>query len=132
MRQTFSKDERLRSHRMISKLFAEGSTFFIKPFRITWMRQLKETPSLLPIQVMMSVPKYNFRKAVQRNLIRRRMKEAYRLNKHIVYSHLDEKGHHLILCITYTAKEIVSFDHIQEKIILLLQRLSEENEKVSG
>ena len=130
MRQTFSKDERLHSHSLISKLFAEGSKFYISPFRIIWMKQLADNPS--PVQVMVSVPKYNFRKAVDRNLLRRRIKEAYRLNKHIVYAPLEADGRQLILCITYTAKEIVPSDRIREKIILLLHRLLEENEKVAG
>lgn len=130
MRQTFSLDERLRSHRMISSLFANGSTFHLKPFRVTWMLESLDTTS--PVQVLMSVPKYNFRKAVHRNLIRRHMKEAYRINKHIIYDSLVAKRQQMTLCITYTAKEIVPFDLIQGKIILLLQRLTEENEKVTG
>jgi ribonuclease P protein component len=130
MRQTFSLDERLRSHRMISSLFANGSTFHLKPFRVTWMLESLDNTS--PVQVLMSVPKYNFRKAVHRNLIRRRMKEAYRINKHIIYNFLVAKRQQMTLCITYTAKEIVPFDLIQGKIILLLQRLTEEDEKVTG
>jgi len=130
MRQTFSKDERLSSHRIISKLFAGGSTFHLKPFRITWMMTSLDVS--YPVQVLMSVPKYNFRKAVHRNLIRRRMREAYRINKNIIYNSLAEKEKQMVVCITYTAKEIVSFDLIQGKIILLLQRLTEENEKVTG
>ncbi len=83
-------------------------------------------------QVMMSVPKYNFRQAVDRNLIRRRMKEAYRLNKQPFYDQLSQNGHRVVFCITYTAKEIVAYDLIDAKIILLLHRLIEENEKVTG
>ena len=130
MKQSFSKEERLCSHRLISLLFAKGQTFHLKPFRITWMRQ--STGDTSPAQVLMSVPKYNFRHAVQRNLIRRKMKEAYRLNKQILYSHLSVNGHRIIFCITYTTKEILAYDLIQAKIILLLQRLIEENEKVTG
>lgn len=85
-----------------------------------------------PAQVMMSVPKYNIRSAVQRNLIRRRMKEAYRLNKQPLYENLNSSGHQLAFCITYTAKEIMDYGGIQAKIILLLHRLTEADEKVTG
>lgn len=130
MKQTFSKEERLCSQRLISMLFTKGQTFHLKPFRIIWMRQPLEV--LSPVQVLMSVPKYNFHKAVQRNLVRRRMKEAYRLNKQLLYDNLSGAGYQIVLCITYTAKEIVAYDLIKTKIILLLQRLIEANEKVTG
>jgi len=130
MRHTFSKDERLSSRRMISRLFADGSTFHLKPFRVTWMMEKLLEPS--PVQLLISVPKYNYRKSVDRNLIRRRIREAYRMNKQVIYDSLQGSGRKMVLCITYTAKEIVPFGLIQEKIILLLQRLNEENEKVTG
>jgi ribonuclease P protein component len=130
MKQSFSKEERLCSHRLISMLFSKGHSFHLKPFRITWLRLTPETET--PAQVLMSVPKYNFHQAVQRNLVRRRMKEAYRLNKQLLYHKLAGNNHQIIFCITYTAKEIVDYDHIRTKIILLLQRLIEENEKVTG
>jgi len=130
MKQNFPREERLRSRRLISLLMSEGRTFHLKPFRINWMSQ----PSLPgpPVQVMMSVPKYNFRKASQRNLLRRRMREAYRLNKQSLHERLTGAGHRLVFSVTYTAKEIVGPDVLQGKIIILLQRLIEENEKVTG
>ena len=130
MKQTFSKEERLCSHRLIGFLFAKGHSYHMKPFRITWIRKQLEVSS--PAQVLISVPKYNFHQAADRNLIRRRMKEAYRLNKQLLYDSLSDTGHQIILCITYTAKEIVTYNFIEAKIILLLQRLIEENEKVTG
>ncbi|MCX6306155.1 MAG: ribonuclease P protein component [Bacteroidetes bacterium] len=130
MKQTFSKEERLCSHRLIGILFSKGHTFHQKPFRVTWKHESLDFPT--PVQVLMSVPKYNFRKAVHRNLIRRRMKEAYRLNKQLLYDSFTGTGTQMICAITYTGKEIVDYDLIDAKIILLLQRLIEENEKVTG
>jgi hypothetical protein len=60
------------------------------------------------------------------------MKEAYRLNKQLIYDKLAGSGKQILVSITYTAKEIVTYDLIEAKIILLLQRLNEENEKVTG
>lgn len=130
MLHTFSRDERLSGRRLITALFSNGHVYHVHPFRITWMLQPGEDTA--PAQVLFSVPKYNFRKAVVRNLIRRRMREAYRQNKRPLYESLDGTGRRLVFCVTYTAKEIMPFDLIQAKIIILLQRLIEENEKVTG
>lgn len=115
---------------MIHALFAGKISFFEYPFRVTWM--FLETPEKMPVQAMMSVPKYNFKKAVDRNLLRRRMKEAFRLNKQTLGEALLSSGRSMAVCFTFTAKEIPAFDLIQQKIILILQRLIKENEKVTG
>jgi ribonuclease P protein component len=130
MKHTFPKEERLCSRRMIALLFAEGHSFYVRPFRVTWIRP--DVPVTVPAQVMMSVPKYNFRKAVQRNLIRRRMKEAYRLHKHVLFDHLIRSDRRIVFCIAFTAKEIMPYDLIRAKIIVILQRLMEANEEVTG
>jgi len=127
---TFTKDERLRKHNLILKLFAEGKTFRIPPFRITWL--MLESQGNSPVEILLSVPKYNLRKAVQRNRVRRRMKEAFRLHKRILHETIIPGQKHMLLCLTYTSKEILPFDHLKGKIILLLQRLKEESEKVTG
>ena len=130
MKKTFSRNERLRSNRLIHDLFAGKITFYEYPFRVTWI--FLDSVGESPAQVLMSVPKYNFKKAVDRNLLKRRMKEAYRLNKHTLYEALDPTHRKMAVCLTFTAKEILSFDLIQQKIILILQRLIKENEKVTG
>ena len=130
MRQTFTKNERLCKKILIAKLFREGHSFFIHPFRVTYLETL--IPSDLPAQILIAVPKQHLRKAIQRNTVKRRMREAYRINKGILYDALTERQGQMAICITYTSKEILSSDLIREKIILLLQRLRKGHAQITG
>ena len=130
MKQTFTKDERLRKKILISKLFQEGSSFFVYPIRASWLPST--VPGNYPVQVLISVPKQLIRKAVNRNKIKRRMREAYRKNKFIMYEFLEQNQGTLILALTYTSKEILPYNLLQEKIIVLLQRLRIEYAKGAG
>jgi len=130
MRQTFSKDERLCRKILIAKLFREGSSFYIHPYRVTFLET--DLPGNYPVQLLISVPKPIVRKAVQRNKIKRRIREAFRKNKGILYEGLTEKQKQMAFCITYTSKEILPAGLMQEKIILLLQRLREGYAQVVG
>jgi ribonuclease P protein component len=126
MRQTFRKDERLHKKSLIKNLFTEGDSFFIYPFRVTILRTVFD--SGYPVQLLISVPRHLFRSAVDRNLIKRRIRESYRKNKQDLYVFLTERNEKMLIGITYTAKEILSFNIIQDKIIVLLQRLKGGNE----
>ena len=93
MKQTFKKDERLCSVKVIEGLFDRKNTVnggvFSYPMRVVFQPQIsaEADSSLSPqnaTQVLFSVPKRQFKHAVDRNLIRRRMKEAYRLNKQLL------------------------------------------------
>jgi ribonuclease P protein component len=130
LRQTFSKDERLTRKYLIGLLYKEGSSFFIHPFRVSWL--IQEIPSPKPVQILIAIPKQNYKKSVERNLLKRRIREAYRKNKYILYDVLEPRHLTMILAITYAAKEIVSSAVVHEKIILLLQRLKEENAETAG
>jgi ribonuclease P protein component len=77
-------------------------------------------------QMMVTVSKRQFHQAVRRNLIRRRTKEAFRLNKHI----LRENQCNIVFSVAYTAKEILPFSLLQQKIILILHRLVRKCEKI--
>jgi ribonuclease P protein component len=128
MNQTFTKDERLRSKVLIKKLFDEGEKWNFFPFRIIVLKH--PVPSRYPVQLLISVPRSFFRKAVDRNRIKRLIRESFRKNKHLLYESLEENHIQILVCFQYTAKVILSFQLIQEKIIVLLQRLKEKNAEI--
>jgi len=94
-----------------------------------WLFQKGNTP--YPVQVLFSVPKAIIPRASGRNLLKRRMREVYRKHKFILYDYLKSTEKGMILAITYSCSEILSTKEIQEKIILILQRLKRDNEKAS-
>jgi ribonuclease P protein component len=116
---TFPKSERLSSQKIIDSLFTQGQSLSHRPFIIRFIPLPDQT--IGHHQVLISVSKRNFRKAVDRNKIKRLLREAYRLNKHIISS-LNNK--HAIAYI-YTFKEILPFDQIESKLIQSLLRLKE-------
>jgi ribonuclease P protein component len=130
MNQTFTKDERLSKKILISKLFEEGEKRYSYPFRVTILKCT--IPTNYPVQLLISVPKCLFRKAVERNRLKRLIREAYRKNKHLLYESLEERQRQMMICIQYASKEILSYQLIQEKIIVLLQRLKDENAEIPG
>lgn len=82
---TFTKAERLNSRKAIETLFASGERWTCYPFRLALLNRKANSDKEPPIQILVSVSKRSFKKAVDRNLIKRRIKEAFRLNKATFY-----------------------------------------------
>ena len=103
-RQTFRKPERLVSRLAFEALLKDGAGRHEFPIRMVWKEMKLPTP--FPVQVAFSVPKRNFRRAVDRNRIKRLMRETYRKNKGELYSLLEGKGKQFALLFVYTGKKI--------------------------
>ena len=122
---TFKKEERLCNKRLIDGLFHNGSSFLCYPFRASWLPANAEQS--VPVQILFSVAKKRFKNAVDRNLIKRRMREAYRLNKQsLLYTSLADTEKRIVLSVGYIGKEIADYGLIDKKMRKLLIQLEGE------
>ena len=122
--ETFKKSERLNNKSSITDLFKSGRGITLSSLSLIWVSSNKSDG--LKLQVMISVPKKNIKSAVKRNLIRRRINEAFRLHKANLYTNLELMNKKLKFAIIYQRKEIDSYNSIEKKINLLLDRLLKE------
>lgn len=118
----FPKSERLRGKRKIEALFTEGRHFTVYPFKVVYLKQ-KQPESLLPNQILVAVPKRNFKRAVDRNRIKRLIKEAYRLNKRLIPTGRPE--FYLLIGYIYLGKEVPEYQYVEQKLKQSLLRLKE-------
>lgn len=121
MRNTFTKAERLIGKTTIEKLVKGGHSFRQFPMRVVWCINPAEEQA--PVRVAFSIPKRNFKHAVKRNLIRRRLREAWRKQKHELYALLNARKQSLDVLIIYTHNEVIVSKDMEVKILLTLQRL---------
>ncbi len=115
----FPKSERLHSRKQIEELFELGTSFTIYPLKVVYLKKLLE--STQKNQVLISTPKKNFKKSVDRNKLKRRIKEAYRLHKQVLEN--KQAGFYLLIGYIYIGKEISSYQSIEEKLKQSLLRL---------
>lgn len=117
---SLKKHEILRSKKDIKELFDNGSSFFLYPFRVYYLQD----PEAENNKALFTVSKKRFKKAVSRNLIRRRMKEAYRLNKNAFIKERKETVS-LLIALIYISKFELPYTEIENKLKQVFVRLKE-------
>lgn len=123
IRFTFNHSERLKFRKQIETLFQTGEAFSIYPFRVVYEHTSARTIEDAPARAGFSVPKKKMRHAVQRNRIKRLLREAWRKQKHLIYPLIaPEKQLHLFFI--FVGKEMpdwVNTEKAMSKIIPILQ-----------
>lgn len=109
---TFSKNEKLTHVKDIAQLFSSKNTSMFAPILFSYTIKEREDT---PCKVVISVSKKKFKKSVERNLLKRKMREAYRLNKHLLWVQIP-KDKTIHLGIIYVGTTIVAFDKIEKRV----------------
>ena len=130
MKNTFTKEERLCSKRLIESLFHKGSSFVVYPYRVVFLpHELGD--STFGMQSILSVSKRRFKRAVDRNFLKRRMREAFRLKKaEALYPFLESYGLNMLLAFQYIGKEPVPFEIMCQRMDDTLLKLKHEITKL--
>jgi ribonuclease P protein component len=117
-----AKSERLSSLTAVRRLFKDGASGFVYPFRYMYITDESTTPS---VEVLFSVPKRYHKRANKRNTLRRRMKEAYRLNKASLTESATQRGVDMDIALVYSAKEVLPYKTIENAICKILAEVFE-------
>lgn len=126
---TFRKEERLCSRRLIDQLYAEGHRLMAFPFSVQWLlvkQSNNQTAKQSPCQVMIVAPKRKFRHAVDRNHVRRLVRECYRQRKEALYAFLREHELCIVFSMVYIHNEILAYDQLGHKMDKLLAALEHD------
>lgn len=115
---TFTRQERLKSLKTISRLFKEGQSFMAYPLRVVWLEEVAF--GVDSSQMTVSVSKRSFKTAVLRNRLKRRIREAYRLHKHELYEKLGDRKVSFML--VYVAKEELPYADIRAGVQKMVRK----------
>jgi len=121
---TFRKEEKLCSQKIIGEIFLSGTSFLCYPLKVVWKEEV--LPTLFPAQVVFSVPKRLFKKAHDRNLLKRQLREIYRYRKQELYQLLDLNDRKIAVMIVYIAKEKLEFSQIEDAMTKVISKFKKE------
>lgn len=116
-----SKKERLKSRKQIDQLFAGGKGFSVFPIRVTYLFLADEERG---VKMGVTISKRNFKKATDRNRVKRLLREAYRLQKEELVATVQAKEKSAAVFFIYTGKTIASFEEVKGAMAKCLRKLS--------
>jgi ribonuclease P protein component len=119
---TLNKEERLCSQKILGELFTSGESFLVYPLKVVFLKTDNSQPT--PVQASFAVSKRNFKRAVKRNLLKRRMREAYRLNKLALYDELAAKELHIAAMFIFIGKDLAEFAAIEKAMFSALKKIA--------
>ncbi|GGD80391.1 ribonuclease P protein component [Planktosalinus lacus] len=122
MKFSYSKEEKLKSRKTIETLFTDGKSVGVFPLRVFYIEG--EEPQSVPLKTAVSVSKRNFKNAVDRNYIKRLLRESYRLNKHQILNALDDQKYALLFL--YVGKEKPNFKELNKTMNVLIDKLIQQ------
>ncbi len=121
---TLTKKERLNSLTLIEELFSGGSRSLPSfPLRIVYMPV--EDESRPTLSLLISVPKKRFKRAVKRNLVKRQIREAYRMNKNLLLRPLEEAGKKAVIAFIWLDNGLRTSVQVEDTVKKLLQLTAE-------
>jgi len=127
---TLSREQRLKSRKQIERIFREGKSMNVFPYRVYYILNGSshggETVPRPRLQAGFGASKRNFKKAVHRNRIKRLTREAYRLQKGMLEVLLEERQRSLLLFFIYTGKELPDHRLVSGKIAVALEKIVKE------
>lgn len=121
---TFSKKERVVSKKLIESLFEKGDSHSLAAFPLRVVYLQRERPQgEMPVQILISVPKKRFKHAIDRNRVKRQVRESYRYNKQAVWDIIPEDKQLLIAFIWLSDRHYPT-DEVQKRVVTLLQKIA--------
>lgn len=119
---TFGKKERLTQNLLIDKLFTEGSSFNLNPFKVYYLEN--NNPGEFTARILIAVPRRKFKHAVDRNRLKRLIRESYRLNKQPLLDHLYQASLKMHIGFVFTGNSAeIEFTEVEKKMILCIKKL---------